>query len=171
MDKSIDIKPAKRTHFWWYCLGVLLSPVFGIGIYLIYRKWKELDSITYKITDRSIISAEENISEKIDLENIIESTWKQRWIDKKLGIGNVVLKTESRSMELIGMENPKNLSGVILEAAIQSREQNRMKKEKERKFADTSGGSLDRLDYLTGLWQQGLITNAEYEEERKHFED
>ena len=30
-------------------------------------------------------------------------------------------------------------------------------------------GTIDRVDYLMGLWQQGLISNEDYQEERKKF--
>jgi hypothetical protein len=29
---------------------------------------------------------------------------------------------------------------------------------------------MERMDYLTGLWQQGLVSDDDFEKEKKHFE-
>lgn len=169
-DKSIRLQPMKSYHFWWYVIGVLLTPIF-IGIYILYKKISELSSTYYEITDQTITAVHPSYSENVDIVNINEVIIQQRWIDKKTGIGNLHLITNTREIELIGLKNPGRLSDMILKAAEVERLRIREQEKQEREQPKTSPGTLDKLDYLTGLWQQGLITNDEYLEEKKHFED
>lgn len=169
-DKLIRLQPKKSYHFWWYVIGVLLIPIF-IGIYILYKKISELSSTYYEITDETITAVHSTYAENVDIANINEIKIRQRWIDKKIGIGNLHLITNTREIELIGLENPGRLSDMILKAAEAERLRIRKQEKQEREKPKTSPGTLDKLDYLTGLWQQGLITNDEYLEEKKHFED
>lgn len=169
-EKTTRLDPRKSYHFWWYVIGVFLIPIL-IGIYILYQKISELSGTYYIISDRSITTIHPDYTETIDIENIHEVDLHQRWIDKLFGIGTLRLITNTRKVELLGMENPENLAGMILKAAEMERAR---LKEQERKVKERSqpvSMNLDKLDYLTGLWQQGLITNDEYIQEKKHFED
>lgn len=168
--KTVQIQPKKSYHFWWYIIGILLIPVLA-GIYILYKKISELSYTYYQISDQSITAVQPDYTEKVDIVNINEIKIHQRWIDKKLGIGNLILKTNSREVELIGLENPENLSNLILKAAEAERLRIRELEKEEREKSLPNPGTLDRMDYLTGLWQQGLITNKEFNEEKKHFGD
>jgi hypothetical protein len=71
----------------------------------------------------------------------------------------------------MGLENPAELSGMILKAAKAERKRLEQQKIQQNKQPEFSPGSIERLNYLTGLWQQGLITDEEFEKERKHFDN
>lgn len=169
-EKTIRIDPKQSHHFWWYVIGVLLTPLL-VGFYILYKKFSELSGTFYKISERSITAAHPNYTETVDIENINKVNIHQRWIDKKFGIGTLRLITNTRKMELIGIENPENLAGMILKAAEIERERIKKQKVNRSRESNMNPGSLDRMDYLTGLWQQGLITNDEFNQEKKHFED
>lgn len=168
--KETHLHPAKTTHFWWFLSGIILTPIFGLGLILIYIKYREINSITYKITDREIEVYTPEFNEKTDLKNISDATVKQRWIDKQFSIGTIFLNTQSKKTELRGIKNPKKIADIILQAAeaerlrIREREQTKPVREESK-----PAGTIDRLEYLTGLWQQGLITNDEFEAERKNL--
>ncbi len=171
-EKIITLTPSHKSQFWWYLAGFILIPLFGAGLYLIYRVYKNHNAIIYTVSDRQITAEDLKFSENIDLANINDVDVEQRWIDKNFGIGNLILKTEKRSLKLIGLESPEELSKMIMQAA--EAERIRIKKleaQKQRSKEETKPGSLDKMDYLTGLWQQGLISNEDFEKEKKHFED
>lgn len=168
-EKTIRLEPRKSHHFWWYVVGVLLTPLL-FGFYILYKKISELSGTFYKITDRSITTVHPTYTEMVDIENINEVDIHQRWTDKKFGIGTLQLKTNTRRVELIGLENPENLAKMILKAAEMQRKRILDQKKRNSQKTELNPGSMDRLDYLTGLWQQGLITNDEYNQEKKHFE-
>jgi len=168
-EKKIELQPKKSHNFWWYVVGVLLIPLLA-GIYLLYKKVKELSEIHYKITDKTITSVSSSYTESVDIANINDVKIDQRWIDKQFGIGNLQLITNTRNVDLIGLENPKNIADLIMKAAEAERYKIEQQQKKERVETKSSPGSLDKLDYLTGLWQQGLISNDDYLREKKHFE-
>ncbi|MCG2589650.1 hypothetical protein [Rhodohalobacter sulfatireducens] len=169
-EKKIELQPQKSHNFWWYVVGVLLIPLLA-GIYLLYKKVKELSEIHYKITDKTITSVSSSFTESVDIANINDVKIDQRWIDKQFGIGNLQLITNTRKVDLIGLENPKNMADLIMKAAEAERYKIEQQQKKERVETKSSPGSLDKLDYLTGLWQQGLISNDDYLREKKHFEE
>lgn len=169
-EKSTTLRPSSLVHFWWYLLGVVLIPVFGVGIWIIYQKYSQLKSERYLITDRTITAESETHREKTDLVNIIETTIQQRWIDKRFGIGSVFLKTDTKTVALTGMKNPESLANMILSAAEAERVRKKELEKKVNPEPPPQSGQLDKMDYLTGLWQQGLISEEDYEKERKHFE-
>lgn len=123
-------------------------------------------SISYIVSDRVITIVEGGFSQNIDIANI-------RKVETgavRFGVGSIILKTNSREAELIGLENPDQLRKLIeitIEAELQRIEGERQTKPAEPKFTP---GTMDRIDYLTGLWQQGLISEEDYENERKNFE-
>lgn len=168
-EKMIELQPEKSYNFWWYVIGVLLTPVL-VGFYILFKKFSELSNTHYKITDQTITSVNPNYTESVDIANINEVKMQQRWVDKQFGIGSLQLITNTRKVDLVGLENPKNLSDMILKAAEAERYRIKQQANKERQKSEVSSGNLDKLDYLTGLWQQGLITNDEYLQEKKHFE-
>ena len=169
-SKSIQLQPSKTYHLWWYIVGVLLTPIL-VGFYILYKKISELSATSYKITDQSITAIHSDYTETVDIANINEVKIHQRWIDKRFGIGSLQLITNTRKVDLIGLKNPENLANMILKAAEVERLRIKEKEKRKREQTEVSAGNLDKLDYLTGLWQQGLITNDEYLQEKKHFED
>lgn len=169
-SKKIHLQPSKTFYFWWFFLGILLIPFLGLGLILIYAKNKELNSTIYEITDHEIKITTPAYSEKTDLLSITDAFVNQRWIDERFSIGTIQLHTQSKTAELRGIRNPKQIADIILQAAEAERQRVRSKKtakpvQKEPKAA----GAIDRLEYLTGLWQQGLITNEEFKAERKNL--
>lgn len=168
-EKEIRLEPKKSHHFWWYVIGVLLTPLL-IGFYILYKKFSEIAGTFYIITDKSITAVHPKYTEMVDIENINEVDILQRWIDKKIGIGTLRIKTNTREVELMGLGNPENLAKTILKVAEMERRRIRSQEQKKSRETKFSPGNMDRMNYLTGLWQQGLITNDEYNQEKRHFE-
>jgi len=168
--KTIDLEPSWKNHILGYALSVLLVPLFGIGLiglYLVYQRQKKY---SYTFSDTQISSKDEKYQRNIDLVNIARVTVEQSWLQSKMGVGNIVLHTSATSLTLRGIESPQNLKGV-LEKAIAAEKQRQQEKQKTKpKQPDHNPGTMERMDYLTGLWQQGLVSDEDYEKEKKHFE-
>tara|TARA_R100001143_G_scaffold52481_2_gene47663 strand:- start:26447 stop:26965 length:519 start_codon:yes stop_codon:yes gene_type:complete len=169
-EKTIDLKPSYTFQIWWYIIGALLVPLFGIGLIVIYLAYRKQSAITYKIGNQSITKTDRTSSETVNLADIHDINVQQRWIDKKLNTGRLVLITEQKTIDLAGIQNPQSHSDLILQAAKAERIRLKKKKEIRTPPSDNAPISLDRLDYLTGLWQQGLLSDEDFKEEKKHFE-
>ncbi|MDR8390825.1 PH domain-containing protein [Aliifodinibius sp. S!AR15-10] len=169
-EKKITLSPSWKQYFIRYLLSVLAVPLFGIGLVALYFVRRKQTSSHYIITDTQISSVDSRYHRNLDLVNIEEVTVQQSWINKKLGVGTIVLKTSAVSMELIGMERPHQLKETIQKAvAIQKKQQ---EKKRVRKTPDPKykPGSMEKMDYLTGLWQQGLLSDEDFKNEKKNFE-
>lgn len=169
-EKSYTLTPSWKHYITGYLLSILAIPLAGIGLIGLYFVRKKHRSKKNIITDTQISSADTKYHRNIDLINIEKVEVVQGWWQQKLGIGNLVLHTSASEMVISGIENPWNLKN-ILQKAIYAEVQRQKEKEKTKpKEPEYSPGSMDKMEYLTGLWQQGLISNEDYEKERKHFE-
>jgi len=168
-EKQIILKPSHKSILWSYILAILLIPVLGIGIYLLYRFYKAHQSISYIITDHRITLKDSSATENIDLASIIETEVVKGRKDKITGTGNVVIKTKARTAMLIGQNEPEQLAELIRRAA--EAERRRLEEKPAKKVSEPSGnpGTLHKRDYLTGLWQQGLLSDEDFQKEMKHF--
>lgn len=164
-QKSITLTPSWKAFFWPYFFGVILIPVL-VGIYLIWKTRRTQNGISYTITDRKITVVDGHISQNIDLADIRQAVAGE----KRFGVGSVIIKTSGREVELIGLNNPEAISQSI-EKAVEA-ELKRLAAEKEAKPREPKyePGSMDRLEYLTGLWQQGLLTDEDFKAEKENLQ-
>lgn len=168
--KTIDLQPSWKNHILGYALSILLIPVFGIGLiglYLIYKRHKKY---SYSFSDTQISARDEKYQRNIDLVNIEYINLEQSWLQEKMEVGDLVLHTTATSMTLKGMENPGTLKNMLEKAIAAEKQRQKEKKKTEPRQPDRKPGTMDRMDYLTGLWQQGLVSNDEFDEEKKHIE-
>lgn len=167
---STTLSPDWKYFFFSYLLSILTIPLAGIGLIALYFVRKKHKNITYEFSDEQIASQNKRYRRNIDLINIETVSIRQSWLNKKFGIGTIILQTSASEMKMVGIENPEEIK-VILEKAILAQkellEKKKANKPREPKFKP---GSMDRMEYLTGLWQQGLISDDDFEKERKHFE-
>lgn len=169
-QKSYTLSPTWKYYVSGYLLSILTIPLAGIGLIGLYFVRKKHDSKKYIITDTQISKVNSKYRRNVDLVNIENIELEESWWQQKLGIGSLILHTSASELSISGIENPKELKN-LLEEAI-SAEVARQKEEEKNKPREPeySPGSMDKMEYLTGLWQQGLISDEDYENERKHFE-
>ena len=169
-DQKFTLRPSWKHFFWPYLLSILAIPLLGLGLIALYVVRKKHKSITYTITDTQIATTDDTYEQHVDLVDIDTIKLQQKGLQQKLGVGTLFLHTSTCKMELAGIQQPYQIKE-ILEEAIQS-EQKRQEKQQETTARQPkyNPGSMPKLDYLTGLWQQGLISDEDYEAERKHFE-
>ncbi|MEL7835033.1 PH domain-containing protein [Fodinibius sp. Rm-B-1B1-1] len=169
-QKTITLQPNWKNYLLGYTLSILLIPLFGIGLVGLYWIYKKQNKYTYTFSDTQISSRDDKYQRNIDLVNIENVSVVQSWLQKKASVGDIVLKTTATSMTLRGMDDPFALKD-MLEKAI-SIQKERLKKKEQTKPEQPEGkpGSMERMDYLTGLWQQGLVSDDDFEKEKKHFE-
>lgn len=168
-QKSITLTPSWKQYFVPYLLSVLTIPV-GIGLIALYFVRRKHLSLHYRVTDTQISSIDPKYQRNIDLVNIETLSVRQSRIQEKLGIGDLILQTPASGMELVGMEQPELLKAMIERVVAVQKEQNKQQNFRRYPDPDFKPGSMERMDYLTGLWQQGLLSDEDYEKEKKHFE-
>lgn len=171
MSKFIELRPDWKRWFWGYFFGILLIPLVGIGLIVLWKVHKKKNSYRYEVTDQQIKATGDNLSQTVDLANIKTLDVEQNWFDKKFNVGDITLITESRKIKLLGQSNPQSLADNISTAIVAERKRiEKLNKVKKKPVDLPPPGTLDKLDYLTGLWQQGLISNEDFKKEKENFE-
>lgn len=169
-EKSFELQPSWKQFFWAYTLSILAIPLFGIGLIAFYYTRKKHRQIIYKISDLHITRIDDRYEHKVDLVDITNIETRQSWLQKKLHISDLVLQTSASKMVLGGLQEPGRLKN-ILEQAIEAEKERREQQQKTKdREPDYKPGSMDKINYLTGLWQQGLISEEDYKKECKYFE-
>jgi len=169
-SKTLSLEPSWKNHIAGYIISVLLIPIFGIGFIGFYLVRKRQKKYAYTFSDTRISSRDDKYHRNIDLINIDSVSVEQSWLQEKMGVGNIVLQTSASSMTLRGMETPDNLADIIKKAIAAELQRLQQKKESKPAKPQHKPGEMDRMDYLTGLWQQGLVSGEDFEKERKNFE-
>lgn len=167
-EKSIILTPSRKNYFWVYLIGVLLIPLL-IGIVVIWFINRKRNSTQYRITDTSISKTVEENKTELELVNILETSVSQTGVQKLLGIGDIKLKANVSELILEGIENPESFLEKIDTAIAYQKERLKASEKIEPRKPTHDPGTLEKLDYLTGLWQQGLISDEDYDQERKKF--
>ncbi|MCC5941930.1 MAG: PH domain-containing protein [Balneolaceae bacterium] len=168
--KKIKLHPEKSTYFWQYLFAILLIPLAGLGFFLLYRIKVKREQTVYTIYDDSINVQSKEYSENIDLVNISNITINQSRLDHKFNIGTLRIHTASKIVKLEGLKNPNSITNLILKAAEAERARLAKSKEIKKKEPEAPPGTLDKIDYLTGLWQQGILSDEDFQKEKKYFE-
>jgi hypothetical protein len=169
-NKSISLHPDWRGWFFSYLIGVITIPLLGLGLWILWRTHRNRTSFLYTIYDTKITVADRHYSQTFDLANIEDVFVTQRLIDKILGVGTVYLTTNASDMILFGVTNPVPFTNTLKTAIALEKKRTQETDKLETKAPKYAPGSLDKLDYLAGLWQQGLISDEDYKKEKKHFE-
>lgn len=169
-QKTITLQPHWKNHLLGYFVSILLIPLLGIGLLSLYWVYKRQKKFTYTFSNTQISSQDDKYQRNIDLVNIESVSIQQSWLQEKAGVGDIIMKTTATSMTLRGMDNPHTLKNT-LEKAISVQKERLMQQQKTKpQQPDRKPGSMERMDYLTGLWQQGLVSDDDFEKEKKHFE-
>lgn len=169
-DKTITLQPSWKNHLIGYIVSVLLIPLFGIGLVGLYWVYKKQRKHSYTFTDTQISSRDEKYQRNIDLVNIENVSVHQGWLQKKVSVGNIKLETTATSMTLKGIADPFVLKNMLKKAISAQKELQNKKQQTKPEQPDRDPGTMERMDYLTGLWQQGLVSNDDFDKEKKHFE-
>lgn len=164
------LKTNWKFYFIPYLLSVLATPLFGVGLLTLFWVYKKQHSVVYQVSDHQISSVDRKYKRNIDLGNIEKIRLEQNWIHKKFGVGTLILETSASSMKLKGLKGPNRLQQILEQAIANEKTRLQTQKEQTNHPQDTNPGGMENMNYLTGLWQQGLISEEDFEQERKKFE-
>ncbi len=172
-EKSYTLKPNWKRYLLHYLICIALIPVFGLGLFAAAYVFSRHYTSFYHITDDKItiaIAGKEPVSLKIDEIDSTQTEYSR--LDSKTGIGTLILTNQQNSEQyrLEGLENPEKLKTLLDLAIQQEQEQKEFREDVDQYAPQHSPGTLDPMNDLVGLWQQGLITDEQFEEEKKKFE-
>jgi len=168
--EQFNLEPSWKHFFFTYVLSILAIPIVGLGLVALYLVREERKTHQYIITNFRITAIDEKYEHNVDLVDIEHIDLLQTSWQKRLGIGSLLLHTSASNMKLAGIEQPQKYKEILEQAITFQHKQQQQRPEIEEKQTEYNPGNRERINYLTGLWQQGLISEQEYKEEKKHFE-
>ncbi|MFU8858954.1 MAG: PH domain-containing protein [Cyclonatronaceae bacterium] len=168
-ENTYSLQPDWQHYFIPFVIAMLLIPVLFIGMFIIYYYRTLLMETWYHIgNDRITRSFRKNHSQ-IMLSEITDMDVTYNMLHKKFGLGNVHIRGAGKEVILEGVSNPVQLVETIQLAVDQIQLARQTELKPKNDFEDLKTGAADQMNYLVGLWQQGLITNEDYELERKKY--
>lgn len=170
-DRVFTLRPELPHYFWKILAGILLIPLFGYGLYLLFTVYKKRSRTEYQLSDRSITTITPGLTAAVDLANVETVDIVQKFGDKWFNIGTLMVRTDHRTLKLEGVKDPGSISEIIQTAAETLRSELEAARKAKVKKPEAKPGVIDKMNYLTGLWQQGLISEEDFERERKYFEE
>lgn len=115
-------KPAVRAYLGSIVWGVILLPVFLLGLLLLLRVWYKTSATRYRLTTQRLFVQKGLIAKKleeVELFRVKDVTLDQGVVQRLLGVGNVVvLSTDDTTprLELAGILQPLETKEAIRNA-------------------------------------------------------
>lgn len=165
-QQKVTLHPSPKNYLGYYFLGILTLPLL-VGFIFIWLAYKRQNEKKYFITNSSIGVEEQGVLEQLSLVDIQQTNVKQTAIQRFLNIGSIELNAKVSSIVLEGIDKPTELLSKIDAAIAFEKEKLQQKKTIEVRRPTHNPGTIEKMDQLTGMWQQGLISYEDYENERK----
>ncbi len=165
-----ELRPDWRIHLPAYVIGLLLVPLLGLGLWIIYRYRQKWLGIRYLVTNNGVIHQADGHETNIPLHEIISCEVRFTGLPSRFGLGTIHIRHINGIHDLAGIAEPEPVAVLIERAAESERERMKMREEIEKTRPQHPSGTLERKNELVGLWQQGLISEEDYQQELRKFE-
>lgn len=168
IEKHIVYKPDWRIYRFQFILSLILIPlIIGIPLFALY--YFKMQRISYRISDTKIEIRDTDII-SIHFKEIRE--FELRVLPKflKMNTGDIIIKTSSTTYVLRSLTSYENLYDALSYQLELIKNINDDKILRERIQIKADPGTLERLNDLLGMWQQGIISDTDYWAERRKFE-
>lgn len=161
-ERVIILKPHPLGWLYLIVICLLAVPLFGLGFVAGYFLWKHIRSISYHLSDEAIELRIDGRTTVIPWATVTGV----RAMSRAGRLGHVVLTVETSEHRLLFLEDAFGLAETI--QAMLTARASTIEERFEPRESELPMGN-DRLNDLTALWQQGLISEEDYQAERKHF--
>jgi len=150
----------------WVYLPIVLF--VALGAISTVNRYRQLIREQYIISDTSIQIQTSKDDRTFILTNIRDISSKEYWWLPFSKLGKIVIYANGRYSLLRGIEDAKETAAIMLravEAAIASKKN----KPEANHYQPPvhAAGTLEPMNDLVGMWQQGLITNDDFESEKR----
>lgn len=176
-----SFRPDWRIFLLPYIIGIVLVPFLGAGIWIIFHYRKRWKNMIYKISDSAVHYQADQMETVIPLSAIQSCETSYPPLSRKFGYGSIIIsylkqndpteKTDRPGTAVLqGIHSAEEIALLIENAAFSERERIDMRLEAESGKPAHPTGTLDKKNELVGLWQQGLITEEDFQHEMKQFD-
>lgn len=164
-SRQILYKPSWQFYSRSFLVGLLLLPVFGIGLIWIAILLRRIQSVFFSVTDSALHLYSYTYTE-IPLASISAVALSDVRMFRGQSYGTIEVECDDGAKHsLPPISNPSILVSALQNviSANQIRQQHIV--ERENFTVKSYPGTLERMNDLVGLWQQGLISDEDYQRE------
>jgi membrane protein YdbS with pleckstrin-like domain len=166
---TYTLQPEVQHFFIQFVIAGLLIPVLFIGMFLLYYYRNRLQETWYEITDQDITRRFRKQVSTIRLDEVTGVDVSYGRMHQKFGLGNVRIRGNGKEVILEGVAGPESLSEIIRKAVSQIRNQREVNLEPKTDFGHLKTGAAEAMNNLVGLWQQGLISDEDFDREKHRY--
>jgi len=183
MSKTLILKPNRLVIlpvFIATALVAALIPILTVSalsmsalaawVLVTLYQYRELKSEKYLVSDHSIQVVTSTDDSTVSLINITDIISRKYWWLPFANLGEIEIQVSGKKHYLKGIQDALGTAGIIklaVDAAIaKSRQQNRPIMYQPPLHP---AGTLEQMNDLVGLWQQGILTDDEYQIEVKRI--
>jgi len=168
-EKIYTLKPEWKYNLLPYIFSIILLPVFGLGIIVYWYYKKRIDRKEYQISNDKVTEIDNGDIQSIAIMEIEALSVTRTWSEQKGSLGTLHISGAGKYIALLGIDRVEDIQDA-LEMAI-ANEKLRQSQEDNSKsdYPDVKVGGLEQMNNLVGLWQQGLISNEDFEKEKDKF--
>lgn len=161
-ERVIILKPHPMGWLYLIVICILAIPLFGLGLVAGYFLWKHIRSISYHLSDGGIDVRMGDRTTSVSWDSVTDAVA----VSRAGRLGHVILRTAGADIRLLFLEDAFGLAETI--RAMLAARKSTTDEVFVPRASDVPLGN-ERLNDLTALWQQGLISEEDYQAERKHF--
>lgn len=165
--KSVVLRTDWRRYRYLVLIGILLSPLL-VGLILLYVVWLKISSNEYHIYDDYIFIPSQQL--RIDLEQISEIETLDSFSFMDVKIADIHIIASGSTYTLSGVRDADVIVNAIQLAVHDILQQKREHVNRQSIQIKADPGTLERLNDLAGLLQEGLISYDDYLIEKKKFD-
>ena len=166
--ETFELRPEWNYNLLAYIISVLLMPI-GIGLILFFLYKSRLEDRRFVITNDSIHAYKKDDVTSIQIRHV-EKMYITRTLSEEFSdLGTLHIEGNGKKIKMLGMRNPEEIQHAIEMAQKMYRKTDEIFEKDRSWHQDVEVGGLDPMDELVGLWQQGLISNEDFEKEREKF--
>lgn len=152
-----------RYHRKALILSTLLIPFWGIGLLLLLFFLLKIKLQRYQLSDEGIHFRNTFLPFRT-IKSVKVTDYR---VLRSGNIGNVIVISDQETLTLRGITSPSAIQ-VMIENRIQELKHSELMKKQLNSTPNAQiAGNLERLNELVGLWQQGLLTDEQFQEEKK----
>lgn len=148
-----------------YLIGGLLTlPLFGLGLIPLLYVFFQLNHARFEITPYDVIHGKQSIP--LTAVNSVQIT--DFRVLRSGNIATITVKSDKRTITLKGIRGATKAQHII-EVAIEALKKENQPEKSTESMQSTAPGQLEQLNDLVGLWQQGLLSDDQFHEEKSKF--
>ena len=151
-------------------VSVLSMVALGAWVLVALLQYRRLKREQYLVSDHSIQVVTAKDDTTVSLVNITDIISRKYWWLPFTNLGEIEIQANGNSHFLKGIKDALGTAGIIklaVDAAIAKARQQRRPTTYQPPMHPA--GTLEQMNDLVGLWQQGILTDEEYQIEVKRM--